>query len=146
MFTSSCLSFSWDPREHFTQRFSAKFAANYTPPENQWLLKDQRTLPIVFNHFDQVLSRLKKWSTKPIKNSFFANRTRKNPTNPTNQKQLVPREHDPWPFCCFYLMCALFRSVTAKNGKTLTPTRTGNVLLNSMDWAFYAKFTLMSSP
>ena len=38
-----------------------------------------------------------------------------------------------WPFYCFYLMNASFRSVTAKNGKILTPTRTGNLLLTSMD-------------
>ena len=30
-------------------------------------------------------------------------------------------------------MYASFRSVTAKNGKILTPTRTGNFLLTSMD-------------
>ena len=35
-------------------------------------------------------------------------------------------------------MYALFRSVTAKNGKMLTPTRTGNFLLTSMDAEFYA--------
>ena len=35
-------------------------------------------------------------------------------------------------------MYASFRSVTAKNGKILTPTRTGNFSLTSMDWEFYA--------
>ena len=35
-------------------------------------------------------------------------------------------------------MYASFRSVTAKNGKLLTPTRTGNFLLTSMDPEFYA--------
>ena len=35
-------------------------------------------------------------------------------------------------------MYASFRSVTAKNGKILTPTRTGNFLLTSMDPEFYA--------
>ena len=35
-------------------------------------------------------------------------------------------------------MYASFRSVTAKNGKILTPTRTGNFLLTSMDREFYA--------
>ena len=35
-------------------------------------------------------------------------------------------------------MYASFRSVTAKNGKILTPTRTGNFLLTSMDPKFYA--------
>ena len=35
-------------------------------------------------------------------------------------------------------MYASFRSVTAKNGKMLTPTRTGNFLLTSMDEEFYA--------
>ena len=35
-------------------------------------------------------------------------------------------------------MYASFRSVTAKNGKMLTPTRTGNFLLTSMDAEFYA--------
>ena len=39
----------------------------------------------------------------------------------------------PWPFCCFYLMYASFRSVTDKNRKILTPTRTGHFLLTSMD-------------
>ena len=29
----------------------------------------------------------------------------------------------PWPFCCFYIMYASFRSVTVKNSKILTPTR-----------------------
>ena len=42
------------------------------------------------------------------------------------------------PFCCFHLIYASFRSVTAKNGKTLTPTRTGIFLLTSKDWVFYA--------
>ena len=44
----------------------------------------------------------------------------------------------PWPFCCFYVMYASFRSVTDKNSKILTPTRTGNFLLTSMDREFYA--------
>ena len=44
----------------------------------------------------------------------------------------------PWPFCCFYLMYASFRSVTDKNSKILIPTRTGNFLLTSMDREFYA--------
>ena len=44
----------------------------------------------------------------------------------------------PWPFCCFYLMYASFRSVTDKNRKILTPTRTGHFLLTSMDRHFYA--------
>ena len=35
-------------------------------------------------------------------------------------------------------MYALFRSVTAKNGKMLTPARTENFLLTSMDAEFYA--------
>ena len=35
-------------------------------------------------------------------------------------------------------MYASFTSVTAKNGKILTPTRTGNFLLTSMDPEFYA--------
>ena len=35
-------------------------------------------------------------------------------------------------------MYASFRSVTAKNGKMLTPNRTGNFLLTSMDAEFYA--------
>ena len=35
-------------------------------------------------------------------------------------------------------MYASFRSVRAKNGKILTPTRTGNFSLASMDWEFYA--------
>ena len=35
-------------------------------------------------------------------------------------------------------MYASFRSVTTKNGKTLTPTRTGDFLLTSMDPEFYA--------
>ena len=35
-------------------------------------------------------------------------------------------------------MYASFRSVTTKNGKTLTPTRTGDYLLTSMDPEFYA--------
>ena len=35
-------------------------------------------------------------------------------------------------------MYASFRSVTAKNGKILTPTRTENFSLTSMDWEFYA--------
>ena len=34
-------------------------------------------------------------------------------------------------------MYASFRSVTAKNRKILTPTRTGNSSLTSMDWEFY---------
>ena len=34
-----------------------------------------------------------------------------------------------WPFYCFYLMYASFRSVTTENGKILTPTQTGNFLL-----------------
>ena len=34
-------------------------------------------------------------------------------------------------------MYASFRSVTAKNGKILTPTQTGNFSLTSMDWEFY---------
>ena len=37
-----------------------------------------------------------------------------------------------------YLMHASFRSATAKNSKILTPTRTGNFLLTSMHWEFYA--------
>ena len=44
----------------------------------------------------------------------------------------------PWPFCCFYVMYASFRSVTDKNSKMLTPTRTRNFLLTSMDREFYA--------
>ena len=44
----------------------------------------------------------------------------------------------PWPFCCFYLMYASFRSVKDKNSKILTPTRTGNFLFTSMDREFYA--------
>ena len=43
-----------------------------------------------------------------------------------------------WPFYCFYFMYASFRSVTAENGEILTPTRTGNFLLTSMDPEFYA--------
>ena len=35
-------------------------------------------------------------------------------------------------------MYASFRSVTTKNGKTLTPTRTGDFLLTSRDPEFYA--------
>ena len=44
----------------------------------------------------------------------------------------------PWPFCCFYLMYASFRSVTDRNSKILAPTRKGNFLLTSMDREFYA--------
>ena len=48
----------------------------------------------------------------------------------------------PWPFCCFSIvyagMYASFRSVTDKNSKILTPTRTGNFLFTSVDWEFYA--------
>ena len=47
-----------------------------------------------------------------------------------------------WPFSCFYLMYASFRSVTAKYGKILTPTRTRNFLLTSMDPEFYATYSL----
>ena len=43
-----------------------------------------------------------------------------------------------WPFYCFYLMYAEFRSVTAKSGKIPTPTRTGNFLLTWMAPEFYA--------
>ena len=35
-------------------------------------------------------------------------------------------------------MYASFRSVTDKNSKILAPTRTGNFLLTSMNWEFYA--------
>ena len=35
-------------------------------------------------------------------------------------------------------MYASLRSVTDKNSKILTPTRTGNFLLTSMNWEFYA--------
>ena len=45
------------------------------------------------------------------------------------------------PFCCSHLMYDSFRSVTAKNGKTQTPARTGIFWLTSMDWVFYAMFT-----
>ena len=99
MFTSSPLSFSWHPRKHFTQIFSAKFAANYTTLENRCVLKDQRTLPIVFNHFSQVLS----WLTeiKITKTGFLPIEQGK---KPTNQKRLVPIppiEHDQkWHFYC----------------------------------------------
>ena len=41
-------------------------------------------------------------------------------------------------------MYASFRSVTAKNGKILTPTRTGNFLLTSTDPEFYAKHAQLS--
>ena len=44
----------------------------------------------------------------------------------------------PWPFSCFYLMYASFRSVTDRNSKILAPTRKGNFLLTSMDREFYA--------
>ena len=42
-------------------------------------------------------------------------------------------------------MYASFRSVTAKNGKILTPTRTGNFLLTSMDPEFYATLDKLSA-
>lgn len=35
-------------------------------------------------------------------------------------------------------MYASFKSVSAKNGKTLTPTRTRNFLLTAVDWEFHA--------
>ena len=35
-----------------------------------------------------------------------------------------------WPFCCFYLMYASFRSVTDRNSKILTPTRKGNFFVD----------------
>ena len=51
-----------------------------------------------------------------------------------------------WPFCCFYLMCASFRSVTAKKDKTLTPTRTERFCRfqwtgNSTRWTLQKKNT-----
>ena len=49
----------------------------------------------------------------------------------------------PWPFCCFYIMYASFRSVKDKNSKILTPTRTGNFLLTSMDREFYTTDSLV---
>ena len=36
----------------------------------------------------------------------------------------------PWPFCCFYLMYASFRSVTDKNRKILTPTPDGTFFVD----------------
>ena len=65
---------------------------------NAWkpmLATCQRTLPIVFNRSNWARSWLKKcWSTKSTENGFFPYRTRKNPTNSTNQKRLIPVEHD----------------------------------------------------
>ena len=63
-------------------------------PQNWCLLKDQQMLPNVFNHFNQGLSWLKKLINQTNQKRFFPKRTRKNPTNPTNQKWLVPIEHD----------------------------------------------------
>lgn len=67
-------------REHFTQI--------------KCLLKDQQVLPIVFSHFNQVLGCLEEWINQS-KNDFFPiKQTEKNPTNRTNQKRLVPKEHN----------------------------------------------------
>lgn len=66
------------PLEHFTQI--------------ECLLKDQQVLPIVFSHFNQVLGCLEKWINQS-KNDFFPIKQTKK-TNPTNQKRLVPKEHD----------------------------------------------------
>ena len=56
-------------------------------------MSDQRILPVIFNCFNRVLS----WSKKLIKQTnwkwFSPNRTRKNSTNQTNQKRLIPVEH-----------------------------------------------------
>ena len=51
---------------------------------------------------------------------------------------ILSSSSSPWPFCCFYLTYASFRTVTDKNSKILTPTRTGTFLLTSMDREFYA--------
>ena len=66
-----------------------------TTHENWRPLICQRTLPIVFNHFNQVLSWLKKLINQTNQKRFFPNRTRKNPTNQNqnNQKRLIPIEH-----------------------------------------------------
>ena len=42
----------------------------------------------------------------------------------------------PWPFCCFYLMYASFRSVTDKNRKILTPTPDGKFFVDLNGPAF----------
>ena len=87
------------PTQTFTQIFSAKFAANYTTLENRCLPKDQRTLPIVFNHFNQVLSCLTE--IKLTKNGFLPIQQGK---KTTNQKRLVPntskRTRPKWNCYC----------------------------------------------
>ena len=67
---------------------------NVAMSENRCLLTCQRTLPIVFNRFNQAQSWLKKLINQTNRKRFFPNRTRKNPTNSTNQKRLIPIERD----------------------------------------------------
>ena len=47
-----------------------------------------------FNRFNLVSVRLKKMINQTNRKRFLPNRTRKNPTNPTNLKRLIPIEHD----------------------------------------------------
>jgi len=62
--------------------------------ESQCLLTCQRTLPIVFNRFNQAQNWLKKLINQTNQKRLFPNRTRKTPTNSTTQKRLIPVEHD----------------------------------------------------
>ena len=59
--------------------------------KNWCLLTCQRILPMVFNRFNQAMSWLKELTNHTIQIS--PNRTRKNSTNQTNQKRLIPIEH-----------------------------------------------------
>ena len=67
--------------------------------ENRCLLTCQRTLPIVFNRFNQAQSWLKKLINQTNRKRFFSNRQRTNQTNSTNQKRLIPTEHDLSKLC-----------------------------------------------
>ena len=49
-----------------------------------------------------------------------------------------------WPFCCFYIMYASFRSVTVKNSKILTPTRRFFVELSTRRQGIQGKEWYMS--
>ena len=62
--------------------------------ENRCLLTCQWMLSIIFNRFNQAQSRLKKLINQTNRKRFFPNRTRKDPTNSTSQKRMIPVEHD----------------------------------------------------
>ena len=87
----------------------------------------QRMLPIVFNRFNRAQSWLEKFLNQTNRKRFFAHRTRKNPTNLTNQKTVDPNRTRPKTYAVEgYHNVGMTRVLSYQHFSVLTLVSNGN--------------------